>query len=90
MGKVGEGSIPMPYVMWKEMHDRIEDSRETYKKISDILEIHKNLIELSGFADGEAQDIRRDHVAMALQAEQCRKALEEMEESFKKYYSFEP
>ena len=90
MNKVGEGTIPMSYAMWKEMHDRVEDSRETYRKIKEILDIHKNLIELSGFADGEAQDIRRDHVAMALQAQQCEVALKEMEESFKKYYSFEP
>lgn len=90
MSKVGEGTIPMPYPMWKEMHDRVENSRETYKRIKDILDIHKNLIELSDFSDEEAQEIRMQHVSMAIQAEQCEGVLKEMEESFKKYYSFEP
>lgn len=90
MKKVGEGTIPMPYPMWKEMHDRVENSREAYKTMKDILEIHKNVSESPEWDDEESQKVRMEHVAMAMQLEQCEGMLEEMEESFKKYYSFEP
>ena len=90
MKKVGEGTIPMPYPMWKEMHDRVENSREAYKTMKDILEIHKNVSESPELGEEESQKVRIQHVAMAMQLEQCEGMLEEMEESFKKYYSFEP
>lgn len=90
MKKVGEGTIPMPYPLWKELYDRIEHSRETYKEIMDTLNIHKDISELPDWDDKESQEIRMEHVAMAMRAEQCEGMLKEMEESFKKYYSFEP
>lgn len=90
MKKVGEGTIPMPYPLWKEMHDRVENSREAYQTMKDILGIHKDISESPEWEGEEAQKVRMEHVAMAMQLEQCEGMLEEMEESFKKYYSFEP
>lgn len=90
MKKVGEGTIPMPYPLWKEMRDSVENSREAFKSMKDILDIHKNVSELSDRDDEESQKVRIQHVAMAMQLEQCEGILEEMENLFKKYYSFEP
>lgn len=41
MKKVGEGTIPMPYPMWKEMHDRVMDSHTHYNNMKAILGMQK-------------------------------------------------
>jgi len=90
MKKVGEGTIPMPYPLWKEMSDRIEHSRENYKTMKAILDIHKYVSELPEWEGEEALRVRMEHISMAMQLEQCEGMVEAMENSLKKYYSYEP
>jgi len=92
MKKVGEGTIPMPYAMWKEMHDRVADSHMHFDNMKDLLGLQKKIIDqlpdIPG--DSEITKMRMDYVAMAMVLEQSEAALEDMDKRFNKYYSFEP
>ena len=45
MKKVGEGTIPMPYPLWKEMHDRVMDSHKHFDNMKAILGVQKKIID---------------------------------------------
>lgn len=91
MKKVGEGTIPMPYPMWKEMHDRVMDSHTHYNNMKAILGMQKKIIDdLPDIPDAAIEKMRMEYVTEVMILEQAEAALEDMDNRFKKYYSFEP
>ena len=92
MKKVGEGTIPMPYAMWKEMHDRVMESHTHYNNMKAILGVQKKIIDDLPDIPGNSEitQMRMDYVTEAMILEQAEAALEDMDNRFNKYYSFEP
>lgn len=92
MKKVGNGTIPMPYPMWKEMHDRVMKLHMHYDNMKTLLGVQKKIVDqLPNIPNNsEIMRMRMDYVAMVMVLEQSEAVLEDMDNRFNKYYSFEP
>ncbi len=91
MKKVGEGTIPMPYDLWKEMSDCVERAKESFRRMTEVKELDDKLTGfIAGDTSKEAMDLKQDYLARTVMYYKAKESLEDMESRLSKYYSFEP
>ena len=95
MKKVGEGTIPMVYSLWKELKDSVDEAEKRLEFDSGILSVHKQILDrleeiCQDKNDEELIQARMRHVILVAEHDKLRQMVVDLTERFNKYYSFEP